>query len=122
MLTDGLAFAAGSDWNYDIAGSTLSTPSDGDIVVRFAATRAFTIPANMAGTEVEFGTDPSSSATLTLQKNGANSGAITINSSGTVTLPTQGAVSFAAGDVLQVVFTTVDSADDLSITIPTVAP
>ena len=122
MLFDTITFVTDADWNYDIAGSTLSTPADGDIITRFIATRAFTIPANMAGTKIKVGVNPTTSATLTVKKNGTGVGTITINSSGVETLPTQAAVSFAVDDTFEIEVTTADSIDDLGITIKTLAP
>lgn len=122
MLMDTITFAAGADWNYDIAGSTLSTPSDGDIITRFVATRAFDIPANMADTKISVGTNPTTSATLLVFRGVTQVASISINSSGVETLPTQAAVSFAVDDVLTIEVDTADGIDDLGITIKTVAP
>ncbi len=121
MLMDTIQYVAGADWNYDIAGSTLSAPADTDIITRFTATRAFQIPANMAGTVISVGTNPSATATLTVKKNGTGVATITINTSGVETLPTQAAVSFAIDDILEIEVTTANSIDGLGITIPTVA-
>jgi hypothetical protein len=121
MLFDTITYVAGADHLYDIAGSTLSTPSDSDIITRFVATRAFSLPANLAGTKISVGTNPSSSATLTIKKNGSGVATITINSSGVETLPTQTAVSFAIDDILTIEVTTADSIDDLGITLKTLA-
>lgn len=122
MLFDTITYVSGADWNYDVSGSTLSAPSDADIITRFTATRAFDIPENMAGTVISVGTNPSSTATLNVKKNGSNVATITINTSGVETLPTQAAVSFAVDDVLEIEVTTASSIDDLGITIKTLAP
>ena len=121
MLFDTITYVPGADWNYDISGSTLSTPSDGNIITRFVATRAFDLPANLAGTKVSVGTNPSSAATLTVQKNGSSAGAISISTGGVETLPTQSAVSFAVDDILTIEVTTANSIDDIGITIKTLA-
>lgn len=121
MLFDTITYVAGADHLYDIAGSTLSTPSDSDIITRFVATRAFSLPANLAGTKVYVGTNPSATATVTVQKNGASAGAITISTGGVETLPTQAAVSFAVDDILTIEVTTANSIDDLGITLKTLA-
>ena len=126
MLFDTIEYVSGADHLYDITGSTLSTPSDGTTIARFVAPRAFDLPANLAGTVVETGTNPSSTATLKVKKQtppgSANDVAtITINTSGVETLPTQSAVSFAAGDVLTIVIETASSLDDLGITLKTIA-
>lgn len=122
MLFDTIEFVAGADWNYDISGSTLSTPSDATVITRFTATRAFQIPANMAGTVISVGTNPSATAVLTVKKNGSGVGTININTSGVETLPTQAAESFAIDDVLEIEVTTANGIDGLGITIKTLAP
>ena len=124
MLFDTITYVSGADYLYDITGSTLSTPSDGTVITRFVATRAFDIPANMAGTVVSVGTNPSSTATVTVKKNGSGisgDGAISINTSGVETLPTQAAESFAVDDVLTIEVTTASGIDDVGITIKTTA-
>ena len=122
MLFDTITYSPGADWNYDIAGSTLSTPGDGDVITRFTATRAFQIPVDMDGTKISVGVNPTSSATLTVKKNGSGVGTITIDNGGVETLPTQAAVSFAIDDVLEIEVTTADSIDNLGVTIKTLAP
>ncbi len=124
MLFDTISYVSGADWNYDIAGSTLSTPADGDVITRFTATRAFTLPADMVGTESNQGVNPLSSAVLTVAKNGVSAGTITINSSGVPTMVTtsNADVDFAVDDVLTITVTTTDSIDDLSVTLKTLAP
>lgn len=123
MLFDTISYVEGADHLYDIAGSTLSTPSDADIVVRFEAVRAFKIPASFAGTEVNLDTKPSSSAVLTVKKNGTGltNGTISVDSGGSVTLGSVAETSFAVGDLLEIEFTTVDSSDDLAVTLKTLA-
>ncbi len=121
MLFDTITYVTGADHLYDIAGSTLSTPSDSDVITRFVATRAFDLPANLAGTKVSVGTNPSATATLTIKKNGVSAGAITISTGGVETLPTQAAVSFAVDDILTIEVTTANSIDDLGITLKTLA-
>lgn len=101
---------------YDVAGFTTSAPANSDVLLRHVAARAFSLPANLAGTQIYVGTNPSSTATLTLKKNGVSAGAITVSSAGAVTLPTQAAVSFAAGDVLLFEATTVAAIDTLAFT------
>ena len=57
MLIDSLRFisdlalvsgASVDNAAYDIAGSTLQQPTDGAVLMRFVATRAFVIPASFA--------------------------------------------------------------------------
>jgi len=121
MLFDTITYVSGADFLYDVTGSTLSTPSDGTVITRFATPRAFDLPANLAGTVIKVGTNPSSTATLTVKKNGTGVATITINTSGVETLPTQAAVSFAVDDTLEIEVTTAASIDDVGITLKTVA-
>ena len=62
MLSDTLTFVTGADWNYDIAGSTLSTPSDTDVITRFTATRAMRLPQNLSGSPLDAQTGPNGGA------------------------------------------------------------
>ncbi len=124
MLFDTVSYVSGADWNYDIAGSTLSTPADGDVITRFTATRAFTLPADMVGTESNQGVDPTTSAVLTVAKEGVDVGTITIDNIGTATMLTTGSadVDFVVDDVLTITVTTADSIDDVSVKLKTLAP
>lgn len=124
MLMDTISFVSGADWNYDIAGSTLSTPGDGDIITRFVATRAFKLPASMAGASFDVGVNPSSAATLTLKKNGTGitNGTVSISTGGVATPGAMAETSFAIGDVLEIEVTTANALDDLSVTLKTLAP
>ena len=126
MLFDTISYVAGADWNYDISGSTLSTPSDGSVITRFVATRAFTLPDNLEGTKVSVGINPSSTATITVKKNGTeldtSNGKITVNTSGVETLPTVSSdLDFAVDDVLTIEVTTASGIDELGITIKTLS-
>lgn len=102
--------------SYDIGGCTFAAPANGDLIMRHVAVRSLTLPANMAGTQIYVGTNPSSTATLTLLKNGVSAGAITISSAGAVTLPTQAAVSFVAGDRIELQVTTAAAINNLVFT------
>lgn len=102
--------------NYDIGGCTFSAPANSDLIMRHVAVRSLTLPANMSGTQIYVGTNPSSTATLTLKKNGVSAGAITISSAGAVTLPTQAAVSFVAGDRIELEVTTAAGINNLIFT------
>ncbi len=124
MLSDTLTYIEGADWNYDIAGSTLSTPSDTDIITRFTVTRAMKLPAAFAGVQMDAGTPPTTLATLTVKKNGTGltNGTITYSSGDVVTPnPSFAETSFAPGDVIEIEVTTADSIDDIGITLKTVA-
>ncbi len=132
MLFDGIRYVEGSDWNYDVAGSTLSTPSAGDIIMRFKATRAFRLPQNLTGSQFHAEVAPGAGGlTLTIYKNagvgspggGSALGTIVFNSgSNTPDSETFGSdVDFAIGDRLEVEATVCDSADDIYVTFKTQA-
>lgn len=136
MLSDTLTFISGADWNYDIAGSTLSTPSDSDIITRFTASRAMVLPIQLAGSPLDVQTGPNGGTlVITILKNGASQGVFTwtdttgsaisadmsaATTSITGTLNTTD-VSYAIGDILEIELTTVSSADDISVTLKTEA-
>lgn len=127
MLFDTITYVDGADHLYDIAGSTLSTPSVNDILVRFEAVRAFKLPASLAGTEANAGTDPvGTDAILQVKKNGTNitSATITLTTAGAVTLGASAETEFVAGDLLEIELTQVGSTsgpDDLAVTLKTLA-
>ena len=121
MLIDTPTYVAGSDWGYDITGSTLSAPSDGDIIMRFKATRAFKLPTNLSGSQMSADVAPSSNATFTVQKNNASVGTFQIDTNGTLVSPTFTEASFATGDTLEVEATTANAIDEVFITFKTVA-
>lgn len=123
MLSDSITFLAGSDWLYDIAGSTLSTPSDGNVISRFTCPRALKIPASFAGSQLTANVLPTTLATLTIKKNGTGltNGTITINNAGAVVLGSVAETSYAAGDILEIEVTTADSIDEVGFSLKTVA-
>jgi hypothetical protein len=121
MLMDSIRYISGADWNYDIAGSTLSPPSDGDVITRFTATRKFRLPANFAGVVFNLGTNPTSTAQIAIKKNGTTIGAIAINTSGVETLPTVPATDFEIDDRLEIEVVTAAGMGQVGITIKTLA-
>lgn len=123
MLSDTLTYVAGADWNYDLAGSTLSTPGDADVITRFTAVRDMNIPADFAGTEMTAGTAPGTIATLTVSVDDVDltSGTITYDSSDVVTLGSVAETAVAAGSVIEITITTADGIDDVGITMKTTA-
>ena len=62
---------------YDIAGSTLSQPTDGAVLMRFEVIRDFTVPSAFIGSVAESTVAPTGSPVYTIQRNGANIGTIT---------------------------------------------
>lgn len=136
MLSDTLSFVTGADWNYDIAGSTLSSPSDADVIARFTASRAMRLPQNLSGSPLDVQTGPNGGTlVITIKKNGSSEGVFTWNDTtgsaisadmsaatgGVTGNLSSGNVAVAAGDIIEIELTTVNSADDLSVTLKTQA-
>jgi hypothetical protein len=90
--------------DYAVGGAATDNIQSNEILTDHPVIRAFTIPVNFAGSFASSGTNPAASFVLTVLKNGASIGTITIATSGTVTFATSGglAQSFAAGDLLTV--------------------
>lgn len=88
---------------YDIGGATLSQPTDGAVLMRFVAVRAYQFPASLTGSYAVSTVAPTALAQYPIKKNGSSIGTINFaaaSNSGTFTFNT--VVSFAAGDVLTV--------------------
>lgn len=98
-----------------------TTPSASEVLALYVAADAFTIPANMVGSQVKVGTNPTATFAIDVQQNGSSIGTISIATDGTPTLTTTSgtAKSIAAGDVLK--FVAPSSADstiaDVAITV-----
>lgn len=78
-----------------------AAPTASETISIIIADVPFTIPANFAGAQyVNVGTPPAATFTVTVKKNGATIGTITISNTGVVTLATTGglAQNVAAGD------------------------
>lgn len=69
----------------------------------FIADRSFNLPASLTNSRATIGTNPTSTLTVTLNKNGSSIGSIAFNTSGTPTFTFASAVTFAAGDILTAV-------------------
>lgn len=82
-----------------------TTPSSSEVLALYSAVDAFTIPANMAGSQVKVGTNATSTFAIDVQQNGSSIGTISIGTSGTATLTTASGTSksIAVGDVLKFV-------------------
>ena len=73
------------------------------VVLRYAAAVAVTLPVDLAGWIAAVATRPAATFVLTLRKNGAAVGTITIPNGGAVVYSTTGvAVPFAVGDMLTI--------------------
>jgi hypothetical protein len=95
----------GGAYPYDIASGLPGLPGASALVLIFTATRAITIPANLSGSTGTVGTNPTSTATYTINKNGSSIGAVIVSTLGVVTFTTTSgtAKSLASGDRLTVV-------------------
>ena len=123
MLMDTITYATGADHFYDVAGSTLSTPADTDVVLRFRSPRAFKLPSGLTGSTFYAETAPSgSSAVFSIQKNDTQIGTLTFAaSSNTATVSFGSEASFAVGDRLEIVCTTASGIDAVYFTFKTFA-
>lgn len=90
---------------YDIASGVTSKPAASAVVMTLKTARAFTIPANFAGSQSTCGTVGTVSASVfTIKKNGTQVGTFSFAvSASTATFSTQSSISFAIGDILTVV-------------------
>lgn len=96
--------SASSKWEnknapYDI-GICFSGMPGASQIVEIVAVRSFQLPASLTGSQAFIGTDPTSTMTFTLYKNGSNIGTIAFSTGGSPTITFASAVTFAAGDVL----------------------
>jgi hypothetical protein len=82
-----------------------TTPASSEVMAIYVAVDAFTIPANMSGSQVKVGTNPAATFAMDVQQNGTSIGTISISTGGTPTFTTTSgtAKSIAAGDVLKFV-------------------
>jgi hypothetical protein len=117
--------SGGSAWNYDIAGSTFTTPSDGDIILKFIAVREYRLPEDLLDSQFYFGTPPTSAGvlTVTLLEGGSPTtlGTIAVDNAGVAT-PTLSEVTINEGDIITVEVTTADGMDDIILTLLTLPP
>jgi hypothetical protein len=102
VLTAATQTSAGAP--YDLAFSTFGTPTASEAVFRFISPRAFTIPANLAGSIVKSTTAATGSTVFTVNKNGSQIATITFAATATVAIfSTQAAISVAVGDKITVI-------------------
>ncbi len=92
-----------SDISYDMSSGVVGKPTTAMTLMRVKLTRAITIPANFTGSQSVAGVAAAAQSVFSIKKNGSQIATMTFAASGTVaTFSTQAAVSFAAGDVLDV--------------------
>jgi len=86
---------------YDIAGSTISKPTDAGVLMRFSVNRAFTLPASLTGSFAESTVAPTGTPSYSIKKNNVSIGSIDFT--GNVAAFTFAAQqSFVSGDILTV--------------------
>jgi hypothetical protein len=107
--TNGLVMLAG-----DASGGTVTKPFDlgtfcagvpdaSEKLLRYVFTRAVSFPASLTGSQVKAGVAATAQADFALAKNGSGIGTIRFAASGaTATFVSVSAVSFAAGDILEI--------------------
>jgi hypothetical protein len=88
---------------YDILCGIVGKPSNSEVVLLFAAPRAFRIPANASGSQLKAGTAATGSSVFSIAKNGTQFLTATVAAAGTTATFASSQTDFAAGDVLKIV-------------------
>jgi hypothetical protein len=88
---------------YPVGWFFINPPYSGEVMLIHVAYRAWTLPASFTGSKGSCGVNPTSSFAMDVRKNGTSVGTITISTSGVVSFTAASSVTFAAGDVLEVV-------------------
>jgi hypothetical protein len=103
-LIDSGTAPGGGGGPYDIVCSLAGKPDASEAVLEMTFTRTVNFAGNFSGSYGTVGTNPTSTATYTVNKNGSSIGTIVVSTGGVVTFTTtSGATqSFAAGDRLDV--------------------
>lgn len=102
MLMDTIQFIENADWNYDIAGSTLSKPTDGATLGRFRCARAMKIPTNANGSVMSSEVATTGITTYILKKNNVQFGTCTFQAGLNASVFTVTETSFAIDDELTI--------------------
>lgn len=104
---DVFVFWTGTAWvrhgTYDIGFFVADVMTDSEIVARFVAVRAFTIPVSATGSQAKAEAASTGDVSFELQKNGVAFGTVQFNISATGAFTVASATSFAVGDVLKLV-------------------
>lgn len=104
VLTDGTNYftqrGLGLTGVYDFCCFVNGKPLAAMLVLAFKAVRAFTLPANFAGSTGRLTANPTATATYTMKKNGSTIGTVSISTGGVFTFATTGGTSqsVAVGD------------------------
>lgn len=82
-----------------------TVPTASEVLTLYVAADDFTLAANLSGSQVSVGTNPTATFAMDVQKNGSTIATISIATNGAVTLTTVGGTSKAivAGDIIKVV-------------------
>lgn len=108
---------------YDIAGSTLSTPGNAAILMRFRVARPFSLPAGLTDSDCRAFVPATAITVLSIKKNGSTVGTMTFAAGGTpdvvAVLAMASETIFAKGDKLTIEnqATADGSLDDISWTL-----
>jgi hypothetical protein len=88
-----------------IATFFTTAPTASEVLAIYIAVDAFTLAANLSGSQVSVGTNPAGTFAIDIQKNGSTIATISISTLGVATLTTSGgtAKSIAAGDIIKLV-------------------
>jgi hypothetical protein len=103
LVDSGTAPSGGSN-PYDIVCSLVGKPDAGATVLEITFTRNVAFAGNFSGSQGTVGTNPTSTATYTVKKNGSSIGTVVVSTGGVVTFTTTSgaAQSFVAGDRMTV--------------------
>lgn len=109
---------------YDLLFSSPGTPTADQVLARVVLPRAATLPANLTGSVGKVGTNPTATATISIQKNGVEFGTASISTGGVVTFAAAAPTALAIGDVLSLVAQASPDANlaDVSISLVGTAP
>lgn len=107
---DVIAVWTGATWKaitgapFAIAGFSATGPTSSQILLDYLFVEDVTFADDFVGSRATVGTNPASTFTMDVRKNGVSVGSIQISSGGVSTFTTTGGtVSFSAGDLLTVV-------------------
>lgn len=88
---------------FDIASFYPGVPGNSQVLLRFVATRAVTLPSSLTGSQGSAGAASTGTATIDVKKNGSNVGTVVFTASATATFTAGSPISLAAGDILTLV-------------------
>lgn len=97
------ALPTGAPTPYDVGGSYIGSPTDGQTILRYPFTRAVSFPTNMSGSRGVSGVGASASAVFSIRKNGVEFATMTFGAGSTTATFAGTATNFAAGDILTLI-------------------